>query len=72
MMISATIKHVAPMGCIDIAPLVLVLVLVLVPVGSTTTVLEEGVPDGVITAGEGVDGVGVGDELDTGVDVALD
>ena len=72
-MISATLKHVAPMGRIDIAPLVLVLV----PVGCSTTVVE-GVPENVIvliTDGEELDGVSVGagaDELETGVDVALD
>jgi hypothetical protein len=72
-MISATLKHVAPMGRIDIAPLVVVLV----PVGSSTTVVEAGVPEDVIvliTTDDGeVDGVSVGaDELEMGVDVALD
>ena len=70
-MISATLKHVAPMGRIDTAPLVVVLL----PVGCTTTVVEIGVPEDVIVLitndGE-EDGVGVGaDELEMGVDVAL-
>ena len=74
-MISATLKHVAPMGRIDSAPLVVVLVLVLE--GCATTVIEEGVPEVVnvlVTAGVEPDCVviiGAG-EFDTGVDVGLD
>jgi hypothetical protein len=74
-MISATLKHVAPMGRMDNAPLVLVLVLVLV-LGCTTTVIEEGEPEVVnvlVTAGAVPDCpvvVGAG-EPDAGVDVAL-
>ena len=72
-MISATLKHVAPMGRIDSAPLVLVLV----PVGRSTTVVEAVVPEDVIvliTTDDGeVDGVTVGaDELEMGVEVTLD
>jgi len=72
-MISATLKHVAPMGRIDSAPLVLVLVLVLV--GGTTTVVEESEPEVVnvlATAGVGAVVVGAG-EFDAGVvAIALD
>ncbi len=72
-MISATLKHVAPMGRIDNAPLVLVLAPVLV--GGTTTVVEEGVPEVVnalVTPGVGLGCavvIGAG-SLDPGVDAA--
>jgi len=74
-MINATLKHVAPMGRMDSAPLVLVLVLVVL--GCTTTVIEEGEPEVVnvlVTPGVVPDctvAVGAG-EFDTGVDVAPD